>query len=94
MAAYEFVGQDFTTGIDKQFMFGNLDCEVDLNLALRNQFVLDEFHDLSGDSGATMEQINEQTKIAKVDLETMTAVIVVEDDFLGTLRFVGHINQI
>lgn len=92
MAAYNFKHLDDSLDEVKEFMFGNLDQEVDIQAALKDGFIQDQLQ-MSGYS-VSIEHITAEIRIVKFDQETMTGVIVVDDPILGEIKFVGTIEQI
>lgn len=93
MAAYNFKFYNTLTEQIEEFMFGNLDREVDnMQEALQDGFEQREFH--NDNRQTSIEQIRAEIKTVKFDVETMTAVIVVQDDFIGEFKLVGTVEEI
>lgn len=92
MAAYNFKFFNDFIGENGEFMFGNLDEEVDMQAALKQAFIENEYRNL--DEEVSKEVFEAETELVKVDQETMTAVIIVNDSFIGRFTIVGLIEPI
>lgn len=91
MAAYTFKFYDHSIDVAGQFMFGNLDAEVDIQATLLQAYIENA---LADDPQLTRSQIQEEVKLVKVDTETMTAVIIDSDCVFGDFTITGIIEQI
>ena len=94
MAAYNFHFYNQQLDLVSEFMFGNLDEEVDMTEALTQAFIENEFCEFNDPELVSKEDIANDIRLVKVDQETMTAVIIIEDVMLGKVKIVGTVEEI